>query len=196
MTNGTEQNGYQGGLPGLFAVVYDELLTRAHWIRHDLSGDHTLNTTAVVHEAYLKLAHQDPSRWENRAHFLHVAAIAMRQILINYAQRQNAQKRPPRRGQRPLDAARFLPDGAIELSVENAEFLLSLDRALERLAFEDACASQVVECRYFAGLTIQDTAEALMVSPDTVKRKWNFARAWLYRALRDTGGPEDRFYVA
>ena len=162
----------------LFASVYEALRRIARSHRARWHGNETLNTTALVHEAYLKLVGGDGGGYENRAHFLAVAAKAMRHLLISYAERQAAQKRGGGQADLPLDEALFVPEG-------RAEELLALEEALRRLEQVDPRAAEVVECRFFAGLDAEETAEALGVSRRTVTRDWGAARAWLYGELRD-----------
>ncbi len=161
----------------LFGHVYAELRGLAHQQRARWHGNETLNTTALVHEAYLKLV-GGGGAYEGRAHFLAVAAKAMRHLLVNYAERQAAQKRGGGQADLPLEEARLVPE-------ERAEELLALDEALERLAAADERAARTVECRFFGGLSAEETAEALGLSRRTVTRDWAAARAWLYGELRD-----------
>ena len=141
---------------------------------------HTLNTTALVHEAYLRLVDQTRAQWEDRAHFFAIASQAMRRILIDYARRHSAARRGGVDGAAPVPISL----DAEELSVaERAETLLALDEALERLAQVDARLARVVECRFFAGLTEEETAHALRISIRTVAREWALAKGWLYQAL-------------
>jgi RNA polymerase sigma factor (TIGR02999 family) len=162
----------------LFRRVYDELHRIASGQRRRWAGNETLNTTALVHEAYLKLVRQDGAAWSDRTHFFSVAATAMRHILINYAQRQVAGKRGGGAAHLPLSDADLV-------SPEAAEDLLALDEALHALATVHARSCRVVECRFFGGLDIRETADALSVSPATVERDWAFASAWLRRELGD-----------
>lgn len=165
-------------LDDLFPLAYAELRRMAHRrLRRERDG-HTLDTTALVHEAYLKLSKLDRIEWQGRTHFLATAAQAMRRVLVDYAVRRNAQKRAGGRARVPLDRITVAVD-------EGAEDLLALNDALERLKAMDARQCRVVECRFFAGMSIDETAEALGVSPATVKRDWTHARAWLNRALGD-----------
>ena len=161
----------------LMPLVYDELRRLA---RRQLRGQrpgHTLNTTALVHEAYLKLVNQKEATWESRAHFMSVAALAMRQILINYAHRRRAQKRGG-------GAARVTFEEALMGGqVTRTDELLALDEALDRLAALNERQSLVVTYRFFGGLTHEEIAEALGVSVPTVGRDWRVARAWLTREL-------------
>ncbi len=160
----------------LLPYVYEELrrIARGH-LRRERS-DHTLSTTALVHEAYLRLVDQTHAHWQNRAHFFAVAATAMRRILVDYARARRADKRGG--GQVLLSL-----EEAGELAVTQAEELIALDEALSRLAQHDARQARIVECRYFAGLTIEETAVALGVSPGTVKMGWSMAKAWLFREM-------------
>ncbi len=161
----------------LFPSVYEELRRIAHYrLQHERSG-HTLNTTALVHECYLNLIDRTRSSWQDRAHFLAVAAKAMRHILIDYARRRNAQKRGG--GQRPV----ALEDEMGAVAAQAAE-LISLDDALTALADRHARMAEVVECRFFGGMTVKETAAALNVSERTVERDWTRAKAYLYQMLQ------------
>jgi RNA polymerase sigma factor (TIGR02999 family) len=160
--------------------VYDELRATARRQLRGERADHTLNTTALVHEAYEKLVQQDRMTWQNRAHFLSIAALSMRRILLNYARDRAAQKRG---GGAPV--ATF-EDGMAPRTVR-AEELIDLDDALERLEEISERQSQVVTYRFFGGLTQREIAEVLGVSEPTVRRDWRLARAWLSRELRSTG---------
>ena len=170
--------GNEDALGALLPLVYDEMRRLArHHLRRERAG-HTLTTTALVHEAYLKMVGQE-APWENRAHFFGVASMAMRRILVNYA-------RDRARLKRGGGAVRITLDDAPPLmSEDRAAEILALDDALGRLAAINARAGRVVECRYFAGLTIEETAEALGTSPMTVKRDWRLAKTWLRRELQD-----------
>jgi RNA polymerase sigma factor (TIGR02999 family) len=166
----------------LLPLVYEELRGIAHaQLRHERQG-HTLNTTALVHEAYFRLVDLERVPLQGRAHFFAIAARAMRQILINYAVRRKAAKRGG--GQQPvvLDDADALPDA---LTDAQAEEVLALDEALQRLVLLDERQARVVELRFFAGMDIEETAAALGISPATVKRDWTVARAWLNRELKN-----------
>jgi RNA polymerase sigma factor (TIGR02999 family) len=160
----------------LFRRLYGELHQLASRQRGRWGGNDTLNTTALVHEAYLKLVNQDEASWNDRAHFFATAAKAMRHILINYAERHVAAKRGNGATQVPLSDADLV-------APEAAEDLLALDEALKRLASAHERSSRVVECRFFGGYGIQETAGMLGVSPATVERDWAFASAWLRREL-------------
>ena len=160
----------------LFGSVYEELRRIAHHaLRHEHTG-HTLCTTGLVHEAYFKLVDQRRMEWRDRAHFFGVAARAMRQILVEYARRRGAVKR----GGRLRVVA--LEEGLVPAE-ERAEALLAVDEALTRLAEHDPAMARVVECRFFAGLTEEETAEATGGSVRTVQRQWRRAKAWLYQEL-------------
>lgn len=162
----------------LLPVVYEELRRMAHRQLLSERSDHTLNTTGLVHEAYLRLATPNGLQWADRAHFFAIAARAMRRVLIDHARRYHAAKRPGSRLRVPLDDANL----AVE---ERAEGLLALDEALDRLAQLDARQSRVVECRFFGGMTEDETAAALGVTARTVRRDWVKAKGWLYQELYD-----------
>lgn len=173
--------GDRGALDALLPLVYDELRRIASGRLRRERDDHTLNTTALVHEAYLELVKLDRMTWQSRAHFFAVAAQAMRNILVDYAVRRKAQKRGG--AWQRVDMERFGPDGlGAEMDIPMDE-LLALDDALKRLEAFDPRAGQVVVCRFFAGLSIDETAHVLGISPATVSRDWTFARAWLNREL-------------
>ncbi len=163
-------------LDTVFGLIYDELQTRAHQYLRSERQNHTLNTTALVHEAYLKLVGQQAVSWKNRAHFLGVASIVMRRILINHARNVRAGKRGG--GAAP---ATLLDD--LVVREDRSEHLLALDEALERLAALNERQSKVVEMRYFGGLQHEEIAEVLDISVPTVGRDWRLARAWLNREL-------------
>ena len=164
-------------LDALLPLVYDELRILAH---RQLAGEragHTLQTTALVHEAYVRLVDDTRVTRKGRAYFFGAAARAMRQVLVDHARRHAAKKRGGAARPVSLDAATLAVD-------EIADELLDLDRALEELAGRNPRHARVVECRYFGGLSVEETADALDVSPRTVKYDWALARAWLYDALR------------
>lgn len=168
----------------LLPLVYDELHRLAAQQRRRWQGDETLNTTALLHEAYLKLVDQSAPQWRNRAHFLAVASTAMRQILLDYAKRKRSAKRGGRYRHEPLHELEAALKGPIDPPDAQAEILAELDQSLRRLEAHDPRHSRIVECRFFGGMTIEETAEALGISPATVKRGWAMAQAWLYRDLR------------
>lgn len=170
-------SGDREAMQRLLPYVYDELRAIAQRHLRRERDDHTLSATALVHEVYLRLVDQTRMHWNGRSHFYAVAATAMRRILVDYARARRADKRGG--GQMVVSL-----DEAGELAVSRAEELVLLDEALERLARFDARQARVVECRYFAGLTIEETAEALGVSPTTVKHDWTMAKAWLYREMK------------
>lgn len=157
-------------------LVYGELRRIAQHYLNNERSDHTLQSTALVHEAYVRLAHQDLPQWQNRAHFFAVAAQLMRQILVDYARSHRASKRGGDVYKLALDDAEEQPQAA-DLDI------VALDDALKTLALMDSQQSKVVELKFFGGLSIEDTAEVLGISPSTVKRDWVTARAWLYREL-------------
>lgn len=171
----------------LFPLVYGELRTLARRQRAGWQGNETLNTTALLHEAYLKLAGGEPRGWESRAHFLHAASRAMRHILINYAERREAEKRGGGRTPVPIQAVATVLEDPSQSQERQVEALIALDRALTRLSDEDDRAARIVECRVFGGMTIRETAEALAISDATVSRGWALAQAWLRRDLLDGG---------
>ena len=180
--------GDRGALDRLLPLVYDQLHQAAERQRHRWQGDETLNTTALVHEAYLRLVDQSAPQWQSRAHFLAVASTAMRQILIDYAKRQRAAKRGGERERLSFHEIESALDAAGEASEAGAEALMALNESLRRLESIDARHGRIVECRFFGGMTIEDTATALGISPATVKRGWAMAQAWLYRDLKETLG--------
>lgn len=172
--------GDRNALNALFPLVYDELMVLAHHQRRQWHGDLTLNTTAIVHEAYLKVIGQKRLPAESRAHFFAVAAKAMRHILCNYARDRRRQKRGGEFTHITLGEV----SGAIELSDEHSDELELLDGALQELAKHAERQARVVECRFFGGMSVEDTAAALGISERTVKRDWMFARAWLRRQMQ------------
>jgi RNA polymerase sigma factor (TIGR02999 family) len=158
-------------------LIYEELRRlAAHHMARERPG-HTLQATALVHEAYLRLVDQREADWKNRAHFYGAAARVMRRILVDHARARGAQKRGG-------DARRLALDETAAVSAEPLEELIHLDAALTRLAERSQRQVQIVELRYFAGLNVEETAEALAISAKTVKRDWSLARAWLHRELR------------
>jgi RNA polymerase sigma factor (TIGR02999 family) len=174
-------NGDQAALEQLTPLVYSELHRLAHrYLGRERKG-HTLQTTALVHEAYIRLIDQKEVRWQNRAHFFAIAAQMMRRILVDYARARNYAKRGG-------GAQRVSLDEAMEVSDERAADVIALDEALVALAELDQRKSRIIELRFFGGLSIEETAEVLDVSPGTVMRDWTFAKAWLQREI-DKGGP-------
>lgn len=171
-------DGHQNAFDELLPIIYNELRRIAHNYLNRERGDHTLQTTALVHEAYLKLIDQHSVQWQNRAHFFAIAAQAMRRILIDNARRHAAVKR----GEMP---EKISLEDAESISIGKDETLLALDEALCELETIDLQQSRVIELRYFGGLTIEETAEVMNLSPATVKREWAMARAWLFKKITD-----------
>jgi RNA polymerase sigma factor (TIGR02999 family) len=183
--------GDREALNALFPLVYDELSLLAHRQRRNWNGDLTLTTAALVHEAYLKLADQKRLPAESRAHFVAVAAKAMRHILCNYARDRRRQKRGG-----GVQHVTLEPEGRpaaveLELSADQTDTLAALEEALQRLERIAERQSRVVECRFFGGMSVEDTAAALGMSERSVKRDWSFARAWLRREMQITLGSAD-----
>jgi RNA polymerase sigma factor (TIGR02999 family) len=176
------RNGERHAIDQLFAILYHELKELAGRQRRRWRDDHTINTTALVHEAYIKLVGQARIEVENRAHFSALAARAMRHILCDYARDRQAQKRGGGLERVSLDHLRELPVRPV-LSDEQSDILLTIEAALLRLERINPRQSKVVECRFFGGLTIEETALAAGISPRTVKRDWNMAQAWLHREM-------------
>ena len=175
----TARDGNQEALDEVFAIVYEELRRMAHVQRVRWQGDNTLGTTALVHEAYIKLVDQTSANWQDRGHFMAVAAKAMRHILVNYAERRRAAKRGG-------DAPQVSLEDSNPVSEEVADEVIALHEALERLAGMSERQARVVEARFFAGLSIEETAEVLAISPATVKRDWSLASAWLHHEIQTT----------
>ncbi len=168
----------------LLPLVYDELHELAHRQRRRWEGDETLNTTALIHEAYLRLVDQSGPHWASHPHFLAVASTAMRQVLLDYAKRQRAAKREGGRRRVPLEAVEAVLQAGDDAPEARSEAIIAVEEALRRLERHDPTQGRIVECRFFGGMTIEDTAEALGISPATVKRRWAVAQAWLYRDLK------------
>jgi RNA polymerase sigma factor (TIGR02999 family) len=172
------RRGKQDNLDPLVPVVYAELQRLAKRQLRGERPDHTLQTSDLVHEAYLKLDALGHIQWKNRAQFFAIAAQAMRRVLVNHAVRRQASKRGGKRRRVPLDDAMIVSEA-------HSDEVLALHDALSELEAIDVRLARIVECRYFAGLSIEATAEALEISPATVKRDWTMARAWLHRKLSE-----------
>jgi len=170
--------GDQSALEKLLPLVERELHRLAHSYMRREDPDHTLQTTALINETYLRLVDQRKVNWQNRAHFFGIAAQIMRRILLNYARDQNRQKRGGR-------AIHVSLSEAVIMSAEKDRELIALNDALVRLEAIDERKSKVVELRYFGGLSVEETAEVLKVSPITIMRDWQFAKAWLAREMQN-----------
>jgi RNA polymerase sigma factor (TIGR02999 family) len=173
----------------LMPLVYDELRRLAALYLRRERGGHTLQATALVHEAYLKLVDQPPAEWQDRAHFLGIAARVMRRVLIDYARGHQAEKRGGEQVRLSFDECQSSIEGATAISDGHLADLLTLDDAMDRLAAVDPKIARLVELRFYGGLSIEETAEVLGVSPATVKREWTLARAWLRREMGGTTDP-------
>jgi RNA polymerase sigma factor (TIGR02999 family) len=171
-------HGDNAALAELTPLVYEELRRLAHHYMEGERSDHTLQTTALVNEAYLRLADQTNPNWQSRAHFVAVAARVMRQILVNYAKSNRAQKRGG-------GGARIELDEAAILSPEQSKEIVDLHEALERLGTLNPRKAQVVELKYFGGLNHAEIAEVMKISTVTVRRDWMFAKTWLYDELQN-----------
>jgi len=169
-------NGDREALDKLVPLVYDELRRIARRYMEREPAGHTLQTTALVNEAYLRLIEQKGMKWQNRAHFFAISAQLMRRILVSMARARHANKRGG-------DARQVSLDEALVISEERAAELVALDEAMNELAALDPRRSRVVELRYFGGLSVEETAEVLKISPETVMREWKRAKAWLYTEL-------------
>ena len=170
-------NGDGDAVDILLPLIYDELRKlAANYLRRE-RPDHTLQPTALVHEAYLRLVDQTRVNWQNRAHFFGVAAQIMRRLLVDHARKHNAAKR----GQ---DFQKFSLDENIDRAVERSEELIALDDALKALAAFDPQKARMIELRYFGGLSIEETADVMGTTPTTIKRQWRFAKAWLYGEMK------------
>ncbi len=165
----------------IFPIIYSELRHIAHRIRFQFFGIDTLNTTAIVHEAYLKIIHSETD-WESRAHFYGVAGKAMRQILLNAARRKNAIKR----GKAAEHVCFAEWEEKINLSEECSDEILMLDEILLKLEEKDERQVKIVECRFFANMSIEETATVLNISPATVKRSWQVTKAWLFTEIQQS----------
>jgi len=170
-------DGHKDAIDRLLPQIYAELRRLASSYLRRERHDHTLQATALVHEAFIKLIDQRAVRWQNRAHFFGIAAQAMRRILVDHARARAAGKRGD--GERPIS----LDEALVLTHMPNVD-LLALDQVLSRLAALDPQQSRVVELRFFGGLTMDETAEVMNISPATVGREWTLARAWLYAELR------------
>jgi RNA polymerase sigma factor (TIGR02999 family) len=172
--------GDRQALDALLPLVYEELRRLArHYLRLE-RADHTLQSTALVHEAYVRLVGQDAPRWEGRTHFYGVAARLMRQILVDHARSRGAAKRGG-------DMLRLTLDEHVVAGPSRDLDILALDEALDRLADLSEQQSRIVELRFFSGLSIEETADVMDISPATVKRGWTAARAWLFREMSGSG---------
>lgn len=160
----------------LMPLVYDELRKLAQGYLRGEQSDHTLQATALVHEAYMRLVDWKNVSWQNRAHFFALAAQVMRRILVDHAREKQAQKRGG-------GLTKIALEGAISFPQQREFDLVALDDALEALAELDPAQSKIVELRFFGGLTIDETAEAMRISPATVKREWKMAKAWLHKRI-------------
>jgi RNA polymerase sigma-70 factor (ECF subfamily) len=170
-------NGDQAARDELMPLVYEELRRLAHQCMRRERQGHTLQTSALVNEAYLRLVDQKSISWQSRAHFLGIAARLMRQVLVDYARKRRYAKRGGDQHRVPLDDVMII-------SQERAADVMALDEAMNDLAKIDPRQSQIVELRFFGGLSIEETAEVLGVSPGTVMRDWTLAKAWLRRAVK------------
>ncbi|MFN8179616.1 MAG: ECF-type sigma factor [bacterium] len=184
-----ESTGEEAGDAGttsdaFFGLVYDELRSLAHARMQGERAGHTLQTTELVHEAYLRLSRGGEGSWQNRGHFFTAAAEAMRRILIERARRRGRVKRGADSEGRPVER---VPLNVAEIAAladdGDPETVLAMDAAIERLARRDERLAKVVKLRFYAGLTVEEIAEVLGTSPRTVQRSWAFARAWLYGAV-------------
>ena len=179
------RDGAPGALDRLVPLVYADLSRVAHRQLGLEEPGHTLSTTALVHEAYLRLVDQTRAEWADRAQFFAVAAHVMRRVLVDHARRHATARRGGGR-RRTISIEALESADWVELAAgDRADVLLAMDEALERLAVLDPRQARVVDCRFFGGLTEAETAEALGVTPRTVTRDWVKARGWLYRELRD-----------
>src|SRR5262245_54917466 len=170
-------SGNREALDNLMPIVYEELHRQAaRYLRHERDG-HTIQATALVHEAYVRLIGQAEVRWQNRAHFFGIAAEMMRRILVDYARRRGAEKRGG-------EAIRVTLNEDLNASTEKDLDLIAVDEVLNRLAAIDRQQSRIVELRFFGGLNVDETAEVLGISERTVKRDWSVAKAWIRRELR------------
>ena len=172
------KGGDDAALSEMLPFVYAELSRIAHHYRAKENGDHTLQTTEIINEVYLKLRRQSATEWQNRSHFFAVASVVMRNLLVDYARTRKYKKRGS-------GAEKVSLDDVAVISNEPDEKIIALDEALKNLAKYDERKSRIVELRYFGGLSAQETAEALGISEITVKREWLKAKAWLYNELAE-----------
>lgn len=173
--------GDQGAVQGLTPIVYEELRRLAHYYMQRERAGHTLQTTAVVNEAYIRLVDYKRMRWQDRAHFFAVAAQVMRRILVDHARRKNVK--------RGVGVPRVSLDDVAIVNGDRTGDIVALDDAMNALARLDPRKVQIIEMRFFGGLSVEETAEVLKVSPATVRRDWSIAKLWLYRELG--GGTDD-----
>jgi RNA polymerase sigma factor (TIGR02999 family) len=178
------RKGDREALDALLPLVYKELHRLAHFQLQKERPDHTLQSAALVHEAYLRLIGLNPPQWESRTHFFAIAAQLMREILIDYARRHCAAKRGG-------GAYKVSLEDAAKLSKQKDVDVIALDEALKALAGIDPRQSRVVELRFFAGLSLQEISEVLEIAPATVQRDWTAARAWLHREISRNSGDEE-----
>jgi RNA polymerase sigma factor (TIGR02999 family) len=180
-------NGDRDARDELMPLVYEELRRLAHRYMGRERADHTLQTSALVNEAYLRLIDQKDVKWQNRAHFFGIAAQMMRRILVDYARKRSFAKRGGDQRSVPLD-------DVVIVSPRRAAEVIALDEALTNLAALDPRKSQIIELRFFGGLSVEETAEVLGVSPGTVMRDWTFARAWLRRKISGANHKSDNLH--
>jgi RNA polymerase sigma-70 factor (ECF subfamily) len=175
---GDWSGGDEGALEKLFPLVQPELHRLAHHYMSRERVGHTLQTTAILNEAYLRLVENTQPLWQNRTHFVAAAAQLMRRIMVDHARKRHSLKRG-------AGALKVTLDEAAWVTESRSEELLALDEALQKLTAQDPRKSQIVELRYFGGLTVEETAEFLKLSARTVEREWTMAKAWLYRTLTE-----------
>ncbi len=176
--------GDRSALDELYSLVYDELRALAHRQRRRMDASGMLNTTALVHEAYLKLVKQRRIHLQTRAHFFALAATAIRHIVSNYARDRRARKRGGGARVVSLSDVGTSPAGELRISDDHVDLLVAIDEALQRLERVSPRQRGVVECRFFGGMSVEETAAAVGISPRTVKRDWMLAQAWLQRELQ------------
>jgi len=176
-------HGDNAALDQLVPLVYPELRRLAKRYMDREAPEHTLQTSALINEAYLKLVDQQNVQWENRSHFFALAAQVMRHILVDHARTRNYAKRGGGAPRVPLDEAAALTE-------QRASELIALDDALRDLATLDKCKSQIIELRFFGGLSLEETAEVMNISASTVQREWRAAKAWLHRAMTGRSDPD------